>query len=445
LVARPRSTSAQRSGGSASQQRLLVNSQDGTAALLNARTGAVIWRVASHREVSTLASGDQFFVAFGSRLHLIATPRRREPTEQQQRRHAQIQAEPSWIEARRTQDGALLWRYSDWNLIGYLTMQASSEVLLVSSTSVYGDHGLHAFDRLTGRQLWTYQGPGGNYHVQFGKCYIYRPRVHGGMAIIDMLTGEVQEMPEAEDLTTPRPQWILSPSGRVVLVQRWTHGMNSSTTSVRLLDPETGALLQERSLPGPVRAISDAGIAYCAKPIIEYPGITAVRLKDGAVLWQANEIRQWECVASDSALFSTGISGPGVGHVYAHDAETGRRLWHWHAPDSVRSLLALWGMRTPWLLADSAGRIGSTLAAILAEPAGQRAVTWHNELRQGQWRHPYSLHGTVNAEWLVTNQESVFYGTWLGVFALRASDGKLLWHALPTVDVSFCPPTLTPL
>ncbi|MGO8948842.1 MAG: hypothetical protein ACLQUY_14560 [Ktedonobacterales bacterium] len=95
------------------------------------------------------------------------------------------------------------------------------------------------------------------------------------------------------------------------------------------------------------------------------------------------------------------------------------------------------------MLTDSGRRIVATIAAAMAEPARERRNTLRHEMRYGQWRKPYGLHGAGNAMWLLASQESAFLGTRLGVFALRASDGKLLWHALPTVDVSFFPPTLS--
>lgn len=215
-----------------------------------------------------------------------------------------------------------------------------------------------------------------------------------------------------------------------------------------MLDPTTGALLQERSLPGPVRALPETGIAYCVRPTMPYSGSTAVRLEDGAILWQGDEVRHGKYAATESALFSTSVTPPAigqaaVGHVYAHDAQSGELLWHWHTPDSVGSLLALWGNRAPWLLADGARRIASTLAAVLTEPPQQRRKSFRREISQGQWRPPYGLHGVSNAMSLVANWDAIFLGTRLGVFGLRASDGKLLWHALPTVDISFCQPTLS--
>jgi outer membrane protein assembly factor BamB len=440
-------TSAPPSTGSLPPPRLLVSSEEGTAALLDTRTGAVIWKVASHREVSTLAAGEQFFVAFGSRLRLISSPgQRRETTEEMHRRHEQIQAEPSWMEVRRTQDGSLLWRYADWNLIGRLTMQASTEVVVVSSTSMYGDQALHAFDRATGRRVWTYAGPGGHYHVQFGRCHVYGTGSASSVVDLDMLTGEPTTSPDTAHALPPYPDWKSSPSGQVILEEHetWHEDTSTNTISMRILDPTTGALLQERPLHGSVRALSDSGIAYCAEPmILDDAGITAVRLEDGAILWRADEVLPWQCAATNSALFSTRLAPPGIGYVYAHDAQTGQLLWHWHTPDSVRSLLALWGKRTPWLLADSVGRIGSTVATALAEPSRERANMLRRELREGQWRRPYGLDGAVNAMWLLASRDAVFLGTRLGVFALRAPDGKLLWHALPAVDVSFFPPTLS--
>ena len=51
---------------------LVAGSEDGTVALLRARTGAVIWRTASRREVGMSAhDGARYYVALGGRLRLI--------------------------------------------------------------------------------------------------------------------------------------------------------------------------------------------------------------------------------------------------------------------------------------------------------------------------------------------------------------------------------------
>jgi hypothetical protein len=50
-------------------------------------------------------------------------------------------------------------------------------------------------------------------------------------------------------------------------------------------------------------------------------------------------------------------------------------------------------------------------------------------VRDGQWRQPHALHGANNALWLEACDGPVFVGTWLGLFALEASDERLRWHA----------------
>jgi outer membrane protein assembly factor BamB len=50
----------------------------------------------------------------------------------------------------------------------------------------------------------------------------------------------------------------------------------------------------------------------------------------------------------------------------------------------------------------------------------------------------------MNANWLAARWGIVFLGTWLGLFALDAATGQLLWHALPTIDLSFVDPALAP-
>src|SRR5262249_51093173 len=130
----------------------------------------------------------------------------------------------------------------------------------------------------------------------------------------------------------------------------------------------------------------------------------------------------------------------GIGMVGALEAQSGRALWQWRTPRDTAKLLALWGRRAPRLLAVGVARSAITLTAALARDVrGQELL---GEVRSGQWRHPEALHTAVNAMWLVADGEMLFLGTRLGVFALGAQSGGLRWHALPTMDLSFCEPAL---
>jgi hypothetical protein len=57
----------------------------------------------------------------------------RESSEQRQRRFARLQAEPARLEAHSAHDGRLLWRRTDWDLIGRLDVGAEvgGEVVVI--------------------------------------------------------------------------------------------------------------------------------------------------------------------------------------------------------------------------------------------------------------------------------------------------------------------------
>lgn len=324
---------------------------------------------------------------------------------------------------------------SDWNAVGRLIVGANSDVVVAALTGGgYGDHDVHAFDRHSGRALWTYPFQthlgydGRRFFVQDGRVYVYRPGIHAGGLILDALTGEALAGPDAIER-----RWLFSPTGHFALEPHWP----AEKPTVHVLDPKTGLVQAEWPLPGEIRAVTDSGIAYCAAGPSQHPSISALRLADGVLLWRTDEGMSRWCVPSDTAVFCVVAGG-----VQAHDAGTGEVLWRWQSPGTVRSLLALWGVRTPWMLAYSTSCISSTVAAAFAQRAPREiGLTLRRELAQGQWRHPRRFMG---GGWLVAGREIVFYGTSLGVFALRARDGRLLWHVLPTTNVSSVPPALAP-
>ncbi|HEX6544350.1 MAG TPA: hypothetical protein VF040_21515, partial [Ktedonobacterales bacterium] len=143
---------------------------------------------------------------------------------------------------------------------------------------------------------------------------------------------------------------------------------------------------------------------------------------------------------------------------------------------SLGELLRLWGTRRmPLMLWDSTEKSVGTLASIVWRPwfhlrrppsrfrvpprqqtlgARLRDIRssiasnvgwplWH-EFRNGHWRHPWALHAAMNANWLAARWGIVFLGTWLGLFALDAANGRLLWHALPALNLSSVEPALAP-
>jgi hypothetical protein len=101
-------------------------------------------------------------------------------------------------------------------------------------------------------------------------------------------------------------------------------------------------------------------------------------------------------------------------------------------------MLRLWGWRTPQVLLFAVAQARHTFAR--ARATHDRHII-QREVTNGQWRHPAALSGLSP---LAVDEESVYLGTDMGLFALRRSDGHLRWHALPTADLSATAPALAP-
>jgi len=229
-----------------------------------------------------------------------------------------------------------------------------------------------------------------------------------------------------------------------VVVER--HWLPGGMTLVHMLDAATGAVRQECRLSGAMRAVSDGGVAYLSTSTYEEPGIAAASLDDGRELWRADEVFSFQLAVTEATFYCAHVIVPGcVGEVEARDAHSGRRLWCWRTPGDLRALLRLWGTRTPRIAASAGLLVSKALTDALVQPS-PRDIYFDvlRELQDGQWRHPHALHAAINAMWLAADTNTAYLGTRLGVFALRASDGYLLWHALPTTDLSFVRPALAP-
>jgi outer membrane protein assembly factor BamB len=424
------------------------HTRDGAVALLHARTGTTIWRAALGREVGTLAQdGAQFYVAFGSRLRPVR-PSRRESLEQRRQRYAYRPAEPAWLEARSAVNGRLLWRRADWDLLDRLDVgaEAGGGVVIVGSAyaSRFGDRALYGLDARTGTTRWTYpatgrtQFNGYRFVLRAGRLYCYGEGTAGGFLVLDAATGGPLWSRGGW------PELVFSPGGQIVVQQEWNQDRKCIA---RTLDPATGDVRQELVVDGQVRAVTDAGAACLATGSYEHPALAFARLEgqDWRELWRTDDIVTEQLAVTDSTIYCAHLLMPeGVGEVEALEVDSGRRRWRWRTPGDLRALLRLWGVRTPWIAASSAVLMGKALADAVTRPSPReiRIALWR-ELAAGRWRRPYALHSGINAMWLAADAGTAYLGTWLGVFALRADSGGLLWHALPTTDVSFLAPALS--
>jgi outer membrane protein assembly factor BamB len=165
----------------------------------------------------------------------------------------------------------------------------------------------------------------------------------------------------------------------------------------RVLDAATGAVVAQPYIPVGlwVIAITETGVIYGMMGDAIHPRICyAYHLDDGAQIWNTEDAPETERLHDPvraSGVITTGtlcygaiILDQRVAEVTGRDAASGRKLWQWHSPAGITKV--------------------------------------------------------VNAMHLVGTDGTVFLATNIGVFALRASDGTLLWHALPDADLTFITP-----
>ena len=163
------------------------------------------------------------------------------------------------------------------------------------------------------------------------------------------------------------------------------------------------------------------------------------------VQWRAERVLAHSMALDGDQLYYAGVrhdphlppSPSAIAEVGALDVHTGTRLWTWYSPRNTAELLQLWGTRTPAMLVDSAKKSWATITNALADPRQRTTVTLRRELYVGQWRHTYTLHGSINALWLEARDGLVYVGDpawvvragwegWAPVLACGARDRPIL-------------------
>ncbi|HEX9035677.1 MAG TPA: hypothetical protein VF808_01670 [Ktedonobacterales bacterium] len=466
-------------------ETVLVALERGGAALLRADTGATIWRRWSGGETTGLAhGGDTVYLAVSTgrwldhRVTRGATSRplaplardaqgdpiyERDSTGAREYRLRQERMDVGFdlarIEARRTVDGALLWTQRNTSLVGRATIALDAGILAVSaSDSPLNEGALFGMDARDGAVRWrrTYAADDdmGLYAAEEAVKPVF-PRdlrrakaqiitARDGRLYVDVQrvspTGSVGRWLEALDMATGAPLW----SREIDLqTQRVTFSwggelvvdINRTATHAYHLtarDAVDGGLAGELDFQGDFLDVNAAGVAYvledeptgrvAALPVCEEvarrpAGNGSKASPEAAYLWGVYERRNKHRESYIEAR--------------ALDLETGVTRWRWRSPKNMAALLRLWGVRAPGAFAGGVWReVTSNLRSILRG--------WRSELTSGQWRHPAELQNVR----LDTLGDTVYISGRLGVFALRARDGRLRWSDLPNVDVNIRVPLL---
>jgi|GEM_PF-2191001 outer membrane protein assembly factor BamB len=444
-----------------SNPTLLVSSRYGTLWLLDAATGAVRWRLVNGCHPGTLAHGGDMIFFTTSSTGIVRRDTRTAPLSRDEAiRYHHLLVRPAEVLALRAQDGAIVWRREGWlpRNQHHRPPDAQSldgDVLLTDVTDFAEEATVvSALDARTGAVRWSRKSPtseeGDGSHdasrflsASAGRTYISQLKERR-LYVLDSQTGELA--------------WSCEQPGELLWLSRnGTHcasfGSIESGQELMLMVRRTVDGVVIGTLPHllhNVRGLSDDGAVYITSGPSWQPGVDALRVSDGAQLWHAD--RQ---MSSYSLTMNPGIS-PGQ-HIFtannlyfvhltqqkslaealAFDAQSGRQRWRWHSPAHLPSLLKLWGGRTPQVIAFALSQGRRDLARYRG-----RTHAWGSAMREiahGQWRRPASLLGGISVavgRGGPSGEECLYIGTSMGLFALRARDGHLLWHALLMMEIN---------
>jgi outer membrane protein assembly factor BamB len=431
---------------------LVVGSREGGVAVVRVQTGACLWRQQTDRRVQTLAQdGERFYLSLGESLSLRRQRHRPLSDEQLIERLEEDAIIP--LTCRRLEDGALLWRYTDWSLSGYVQLAVEGNTVLAGANapprSAEAAPSIYALDIVSGRVLWTTPArlPGRPYDSLVGagggRVFVRGASIPRRMQALEARTGH-ELWSSDRSVSTP------SFPGGVLCAQRSANAEDSMLTVLRA---EDGTQFCQIPLLGRLQALTDDGVAYVAITEASQGWVAAVDAAGGGrELWRTEGVDAYRVAVDGSHLYYACLRPDlrvlprqpvALAEVGALDAQTGRQLWTWHSPRDTGELLRLWGARTPAMLVDSAKKSWETIMTRVHGNYRSRRHALRGELRMGQWRHPYTLHqGGLNLE---ARDGLVFVGTRLGLFALDGDTGTLRWHALPDLDLSFVEPALPPL
>ncbi|WIG61301.1 MAG: hypothetical protein OJF49_004049 [Ktedonobacterales bacterium] len=418
---------------------LLVGSRYGTVWLLHADTGSVLWRQTMGGRLGTLVhGGDTVYVPAYIPMPTAKHEEGPAPLAGWLHRGA-VGAYPSRLTALRARDGATLWICEGWSA-GRSHLALDDNILLTDALDpAIGERTLSAIDSQTGDTHWSIStGPPWGLRERFitaraGRVYL---RESTDPHVLDTRTGATLWSYEERE---PQ-QHYLSESGALLLTHDVPAASDELLWAVRhVADGTLVATLPPRSKP---LALTDSAVYLSTQT--RKPRLVALRFGDGAELWrvtvgESDDI--WgQCIATDAALyFVRTMQRPrALAEVLAFDPTTGQQLWRWHSPAHLLSLLRLWGRHTPEVLLFAFNEARRSAARAREE---RNRHIFYREVLRGQWRRPGALIGNILA---TAGWGKVFICTNMGVFALRASDGHLLWHALPTMDLSWITPALPP-
>lgn len=296
--------------------------------------------------------------------------------------------QPAQIISLKAHDGKLLWQKQEITLAGYTKIAVDSNILFASSSM--GKGAVCAFDALTCLPAWIYPNMFGRVqmlvHAYASKVYINGiPR---GFAALDGTNG--------------RLLWSFDHGSNPALLvasdmHAYAYGMYAEGKQVVTVDISTGIHTTSLALDPQDKVLAIAkGIAYVARNGYIY----ALRIHDSVQIW---------CTPSQV------LSDDQTNHLMVSNAQV---------------------CLSQHTLAYSSVELVPHKITVGAVDVQTGAVLW-------QWRSNDSLASASNAVGLASGHKHIYLTTEQGIFTFHERDGRLLWRAIPDIDLSFIHPVVS--
>lgn len=427
--------------GSDGEPTVIVGSRHGTVTALGARTGAALWSVTTGPRLGSLAhDGECVYVPTNLPVGTV-----RPLDVAASGGSARVGGYPALLTALRAQDGSVAWQREGWSIYRTTQLAFDDGTLLADAPAPQiGDAFVYSLDPHRGDIRWAYDTglPWGFMQRLIaaggGRAYVWEEHESRTLSALNARTLSALNARTGAVLwrhEQPDPQVQLSPGGKLVVVG--TNAAPAWSLELTVRNTADGSIVA--TLPPGDRpiALTDDGTAYVPR----YPdALMALRIGEQTELWRARDIEPGHLLVTDDVLYCAWLTQPPrqLAVVVALDAHSGQRLWRWHSPAHLVSLLRLWGRRTPEVIVFALSQARRSIQ--YARDQHDRSIV-RRDVIHGQWLRPASLLGDfqIAAGWGI-----VFVATSMGLFALRAGDGHLLWHALPTRDLSWNAPAISP-
>ncbi|HET9109558.1 MAG TPA: PQQ-binding-like beta-propeller repeat protein [Ktedonobacterales bacterium] len=370
---------------------------------LDGATGAPLWRLSARGRVASVAHG-------GERVYISAATDDRPtwfevdpPPDWQplggsgahpRGAAPRVQTQPFDVMARRASDGASVWRVTLYGDRSTPPVYLAGGMLITSILSFerYVKE-IIALDAATGALRWR---------------------------------REIGPLVGARGWSWQAPFWM---EGAHVAVITQADAHTADMRAYTLLDATTGALSQHvehaPSRDASFTRITSGGVVYQLDQTRIWPHtfVQAVRISDNVELWRVayeghagRQPAPIRLLAAGGLLYLLSHSARAA-HIRALDMATGRDVWRWRSP---AWLYWLFLARQPLRRINEARRAGSW------------RPLWSDALHL-RWRRPIRPAGGAA---MAVAHGRVYVANYLGAFALRADDGRQLWHGLPLVEVS---------